>query len=351
MRAPVPSTVPGHSTIVTGSSTADEILVGTDNATIFDAARRCGYVCLAILQRGDFMNMLLEQDGVLYFENNSLSGEPMMGSRLGLPEDAREILEEWMHAYRFYSSSYSRYNRWGLDAASDIVRRLDRPFLLTVNLGGIDSAGHYRGFDEYLRAVRALDVGLGELVRACRERDVLLIITSDHGMSFKGSRGGHAGENYSGQLESLRIPLIAIGPGVDDVILGGRWSQADIAPTILKLLGIEGNLAMSDGRSLPIRKTYSLRVELQRPGIVEVRRNGSIVAGESGSSSYTFRGLERGVYDLYVAGHLRTVVLSGDTTLDLRQPPTGFVPRWLAGAVLIMAINSCGIFVIIRLLR
>lgn len=351
MRVRVSSTVPGHSTIVTGCSTADEILVGMDNATVFDAARRSGYVCLAILQRGDFMNMLLEQDGVLYFENNSLSGEPTMGSRADLPEDAREILEEWMHACRFYGSSYSRYNRWGLDAATDLVRRLDRPFLLTVNLGGIDSAGHYRGFDEYIRAVRALDVGLGELVRACRDRDVLLIVTADHGMSFKGSRGGHAGENYSDRLESLRIPLIAIGPGVDDVILGGRWSQADIAPTLLKLLGIEGDLAMSDGRSLPIRKTYSLRVELQRPGAVEVRRNGSVVAGDSGSSSYTFHGLERGVYDLHVAGRLRTIVLSGDTTLDLRQPGTGFVPRWLAGAILILAINACGIFVIMRLLR
>lgn len=351
IRAPVPSTVPAHSTIVTGCSSADEMLVGMDNATIFDAARRSGYICIALLQRGDFMNMLLEQDGVLYFENNSLSADPTMGSRSDLPEDARSIMEEWMHAYRFYASSYARYNRWGLDAASDIVRRLDRPFLLTVNIGGIDSAGHYRGFDEYIRDVKALDVGLGELVSACRERDVLLIITADHGMSFKGSRGGHAGGNYSDRLESLRIPLVAIGPGVDDVILGGRWSQADIAPTLLALLGIDDELAMSDGRSLPIRRTYSLRVELPRPGDVEVCRNGSVVAGDSGSSSYTFRGLERGVYDLYINGHLRSVVLFNDTTLDLRQPSRELIPRWLVGAVLILAINVCGIVVIVRFLR
>ncbi|MCQ8903510.1 MAG: alkaline phosphatase family protein [Methanothrix sp.] len=351
MRAPVPSTVPAHSTIVTGCSSADEILVGMDSATIFDAARNSGYICLAILQRGDFMNMLLEQDGVLYFENNSLSGDPTMGSRSDLPDDAREILEEWMHAYRFYSSSYPRYNRWGLDAAADIVRRLDRPFLLTVNIGGIDSAGHYRGFDEYIRAVRALDVGLGELVRACRERGVLLILTADHGMSFRGSRGGHAGENYSDRLESLRIPMIAIGPGVDEVILGGKWSQADIAPTLLALLGIDDGLTMSDGRSLPIRKRYNLRVELPRPGVVEVHRNGSVVARDTGSSSYTFRGLERGAYDLYIAGHPRSIVLSDDTTLDLRHPSSGVIPRWLVGALLIITINACGIFVIVRLLR
>ncbi|MCX8206962.1 MAG: alkaline phosphatase family protein [Methanothrix sp.] len=351
IRASVPSTVPGHSTIVTGCSSADDILVGMDNATIFDAARRRGYICLALLQRGDFMNMLLEQDGVLYFENNTLSGEPTMGSRSDLPEDAREILEEWMHAYRFYSSGHSRYNRWGLDAASDIVRRLDRPFLLIVNLGGIDFAGHYRGFDEYIRTVRALDVGLGELVSACMERDVLLIVTADHGMSFRGSRGGHAGENYSDRLESLRIPLIAIGPGVDDVILGGRWSQADIAPTLLALLGIQGDLAMSDGRSLPIRRTYSLQVELPRPGSVEVCRNGSVIAAESGSSSYIFRGLELGVYDLYLNGHLRSIVLSGDTTVDLRESSSGVFPRWLLGSILILAINVCGIVVIVRLIR
>ncbi|MGB9902410.1 alkaline phosphatase family protein [Methanothrix sp.] len=351
IRASIPSTVPAHSTIFTGCSTADEIMVGMDNATIFDAARRSGYICIAIMQRGDFMSMLLKQDGVLYFENNSLSGDPTMGARAGLPEDVREIMEEWMHAYRFYSSSYPRYNRWGLDAATDVVRRLDRPFLLTVNIGGIDSAGHYRGFDEYIRAVRALDVGLGELVRACRERGVLLIVTADHGMSFTGSRGGHAGENYSNRLESLRIPLMAIGPGVDDVILGGKWSQADIAPTLLALLGIEDCLAISDGRSLPIRRTYSLRVELPRPGGVEVRRNGSVVAGDSGSTSYIFRGLERGVYDLYLAGGLRSIVICNDTTLDLRQTGSGVIPRWLLGALLILVINACGVFVIVRLLR
>lgn len=351
IRASMPSTLPGHSTIVTGCSSADEILVGLDNATIFDLARRNGYICLALLQRGDFMKMLLEQDGVLYFENNSLSGDPTMGSRVGLPDDARKIMEEWMHAYRFYSSGYSRYNRWGLNAASDIVRRIDRPFLLIVNLGGIDSAGHYRGFEEYIRTVRALDVGLGELVRACRERDVLLIVTADHGMSFKGSRGGHAGENYSDRMESLRIPLIAIGPGVDDVVLGGKWSQADIAPTLLELLGIEGDLVMSEGRSMPIRRTYSLHVELPRPGSVELRRNGSVIAGKSGSSSYIFRGLERGVYDLYLNGHLRSIVLADDTTVDLRESSPRVVSRWLLGTLMILAINVFGIVVIARLLR
>lgn len=352
VRAPVPATLPGHSVIVTGYELADDTSVGMNGSTVFDAARDNGYLCLAILQRGDFMNMLLKQDCVLYFENNTISGEPIMGCRSGVPDDVSEIMEEWMHAYSFYrGSSYARYNRWGLDAAADIVRRMERPFLLVVNLGGIDSAAHYRGFEEYTRAVNALDVGLGVLVDACKEKGVLLMVTADHGMSFSRSRGGHSGESYSSRLESLRIPLVAIGPGVDDIIVGGRWSQAGIAPTLLSLLGIEYDLPMSEDMSIPIKKRYSLQITLPRAGDVELYRDESILAAESGSSTYIFKGLSRGLYELAINGERRPLVLLNDITLDLRESRSGFIPRWLIGAVLILAINICGIAVILRIIR
>ncbi len=52
------------------------------------------------------------------------------------------------------------------------------------------------------------------------------------------SKGGHSAAKYADRLETLRIPLVFSGPGVEEMNLAGRWSQVDIAPTVLDLLDI-----------------------------------------------------------------------------------------------------------------
>jgi len=47
--------------------------------------------------------------------------------------------------------------------------------------------------------------------------------------------------------------LVFLGPGVEELNLGGRWSEMDIAPTLLGILNISGNLN-SEGKSMPIRE-------------------------------------------------------------------------------------------------
>jgi hypothetical protein len=52
--------------------------------SFFDAARANGYLCLAVLERGDAMPVLQEMDGVLYLGDNALHGaEPIPGFRAG----------------------------------------------------------------------------------------------------------------------------------------------------------------------------------------------------------------------------------------------------------------------------
>ena len=69
MRSRVPETLKSHSIIVAGSVQADSESLGR---TIFDVAHENGYLSLAILQHADFREMLIRQDGVLYFGNNSI---------------------------------------------------------------------------------------------------------------------------------------------------------------------------------------------------------------------------------------------------------------------------------------
>ncbi len=358
VRVPVPETGKSHSVLVTGSSQADPDSLGL---TIFDAARERGYLCLAVLERGDSLEMLKKQDAVLYLDDNSIHGaEPVPGFRGNVSEDLRSLLQAWRDRFAWYTSvygtaGYSEYNRWGIDAASDLVAHLrDRPFLLLVNVGATDSVAHELGPEEYLKVAQALDAPLGNLTETCRRNGVLLVVTADHGMVFPGKkgRGGHASPKYAERLESQRVPLVFYGPGVDELNLGGRWSQVDIAPTVMSLLGITRN-ATWEGRLMPIKQSYDLRV-VGAPGAVALCRGGKIVANSSGVGEHDFTGLPRGLYTVKAGGKSLDVLVNGDVLIDLAEKgpaQTQADTKKILGVILILAINLAGTLVIIRIIR
>jgi hypothetical protein len=367
---PVPETGPSHSVLVTGCSWADPAILGTPGATIFDIAGDEGLTCLALLQRGDSMGMVLEQDGLLFFDDNSLWGaEPLFASKADLPSDLADLLWTWRDRFPLYNQErgvpgYVGYNAWGLIAAADIVSSMSsksRPFLLMVNVGAVDSAGHHLGPEGYVETISGLDAPLGRLVEACEENDVLLLITADHGMSFPAGRGkgGHYSDKYSSQLESLLVPAVFMGPGEDDLVLAGNWSEVDLAPTLLDLLGLGPELALSEGRIIPVSKCFDLEVDLGEVAEVEVRKDGSLVARATGDSRYIFRNLDRGSYSVESAGRKALVCLTGDQSIDLAGGSSeDMVPsifdrknRKLIAAVLIVVINVLGALLIFRILR
>ncbi|OPY43266.1 MAG: phosphoglyceromutase [Methanosaeta sp. PtaU1.Bin016] len=356
LRVPVPETTKSHSVLVTGDSDVDPQLLGP---TIFDAARKEGYLCLAVLERGDAMPMLQEMDAVLYLEDNSISGsEPITGFRAGTPAGLCSLFQEWRDKFASYTEAqgvagYAGYNCWGLDAAADIVEHLlGNHFLMLVNVGAVDSAGHNLGLEGYLEAVAALDVPLGRLAEACRKNNVLLIITADHGMSFQSTedKGGHSAEKYAKRLEALRVPLVVLGPGIDELNLGGRWSEVDIAPTVLNALNISCDHPF-EGQPLPIKCSYDLSV-VGAPEGVALLRDGRLLANASGDWQYNFKGLERGLYSIQAGGESRDVLMNGDLVLDLtdRAAPLGSMKKIIA-VIIIMTINLAGAAVIIRIWR
>jgi 2,3-bisphosphoglycerate-independent phosphoglycerate mutase len=350
IRARVPETEKSHSILVTGNLKAEPDFLGP---TIFDIAREKGFLCLALLQRGDFAGMLAEQDIVLYSANNSLHEEPTLAARAGAPQELLQLLEAERDRFGDYSAegpeAYSKYNRWEIDAACDLLARVPSPFLLLINLGGVDSAGHYLGSSGYLQVIRDLDAPLGKLKQASLERDAVLLITADHGMAFpEKGKGAHASSAYSHRLESLRIPLAVFGPGIEELNLGGIRFQEEIAPTVLSLLGLPQNLSTS-GRPLPLKETYQLRV-LGASGEIDLLRGGEVLANVSGDASYVFSGLKRGSYTLRSRGGSQERCVNGDRVVELSREADGHW-RQILGIVLILAINLAGIAMIIRIVR
>ena len=178
------------------------------------------------------------------------------------------------------------------------------------------------------------------------------MITADHGMCFPDTKGkgGHSADKYAGRLESLRVPLVFVGLGVEELNLGGRWSEMDIAPTVLGLLNISLNLT-AEGNPLPIREGYNLRVA-GAPAGMELWRGDVKVANGNSGGDYSFRGLERGIYTLKAGGKSWQVLVNGDQTMDLAgktaAAPSGDMKKMI-GIILILAINLAGLAIIIRI--
>jgi len=354
VRVPVPETGKSHSVLITGNSATNPDRLGP---TIFDAARANGYLCLAVLERGDAMPVLQEMDGVLYLGDNSLHGaEPIPGFRAAAPSGLRYRFQVWRDRFARYSApqgvaGYAGYNRWALDVAADTVQNLSgQRFLMLVNVGAVDSAGQNLGADGYQEVVAALDKPLGRLAEICRQNNVLLAVTADHGMVFPSAtgKGGHSAEKYAARQEALRVPLVFLGAGVEELNLGGRWSEMDIAPTVLSILNVSGNLR-AEGKSLPIRAGFDLRVT-GAPAGLSLWRGEERLASAAASGDYRFRGLSRGLYSLRADGKEWAVLVNGDAAMDLggKAAPEGDWKR-IIGIIFILAINLAGIAIIVRI--
>jgi 2,3-bisphosphoglycerate-independent phosphoglycerate mutase len=122
--------------------------------------------------------------------------------------------------------------------------RQDEPRFAIINFANADMVGHTGVIEAAVQAIEAVDRCLGEVVGAVHEAGGVCVVTADHG------NADHMLEpdGSPNTAHSLNpVPLIVTSSGVTlrerDGIL------ADVAPTVLELLGIEAPAEMT-GRSL-----------------------------------------------------------------------------------------------------
>jgi 2,3-bisphosphoglycerate-independent phosphoglycerate mutase len=111
--------------------------------------------------------------------------------------------------------------------------REDEPVFGIINFANADMVGHTGVIPAAVQAIETVDACLGEVVRAVREGGGVLIITADHG------NADHMLEpdGSPNTAHSLNpVPLIVTVPGVS---LRAGGVLADVAPTVLALLGYE----------------------------------------------------------------------------------------------------------------
>jgi 2,3-bisphosphoglycerate-independent phosphoglycerate mutase len=131
------------------------------------------------------------------------------------------------------------------EAAEAFVRgwRDDDPGFGIINFANADMVGHTGVIPAAVRAVETVDRCLGEVVEAVHASGGVCLITADHG------NADHMLEpdGSPNTAHSMNpVPVIITVPGVS---LRDGGILADVAPTILDLLGLEQPAAMT-GRSL-----------------------------------------------------------------------------------------------------
>jgi bisphosphoglycerate-independent phosphoglycerate mutase (AlkP superfamily) len=313
-RAPQTFTEGGHSVLVTGNPGADSELVSFKDATVFDILRREGYLCIAVMEKGDSWSICDEQDVILRDENNSIKNmkivreqsEPSPDSP-EVPEGLLQVFEEAADKAPGYVASketrekYGGYNRWGIDTACDIVEYMsrDRPgqrYLLTVNVGAIDMSGHYRDNYGYIECIECLDSELPRLYELCKKNNIAFILTADHGMGFSkaDSKGGHQSEKFSGTDEAQLVPLIVHAQDVESGILREEHGQEDFTPTLLGVLDIPDRPRFAEGNQILLTDHVNLKVELPEKGSAELRKDGNVIASLKNDDQFLFLGLEPG---------------------------------------------------------
>ena len=113
------------------------------------------------------------------------------------------------------------------------------------NYANCDQVGHTGNFDASVKAVETVDSCLKQVIEAAEKQNGEVLITADHGnveeMFDEASNQPHT------QHTTLPVPLVYAGPRQLSLDSGG--SLADIAPTILDMMGLDKPAEMS-GRSL-----------------------------------------------------------------------------------------------------
>lgn len=386
IRAPQTYTEAGHSVLVTGNSKALSDTVSIPMSTIYDVAHQYNYLTFGIMEKGDSSSICNEHDVIVHDTSNSMNDPGLEVKSLSavsydnvcmdiqelMQEQALQLPEQLQESKQASQERYDTYNRWALATASQVVEYMaeevpDQKYILTVNVGAVDAAGHYRKYDGYIGTIQGLDRDIIPLYQTCIENNIAFIFTADHGMGFTSSdsKGGHQSDTYSGMDESQMIPFIVHAPDVPTQVLYEEYDQQDMASTILSILNLPNGLRNSDGRQIPLKEHTTLGVCGPSTGTVELWTEGELVLQASNDDNYIFIGLDREKKytvkfipddtksDLFQKeiepASNQLVVFNGDTSVS--DSKEYWKPRYIIGAFVIILINVIGLLYIRKLLR
>lgn len=152
--------------------------------------------------------------------------------------------------------------------------------------------------DLYDGEVRYWDQCIGSLINRLSDlgvlEDTIIFVTADHGEEFQ-EHGNFAHFDETLYDESIRVPLIIAGPGIERGIVDEQVSLIDVAPTIVDLLKLPevGNF---QGRSL----LSAIRLAEERRNVISENSKKIAIRSEHWKYIYDRESATEELYNLHV---------------------------------------------------
>ena len=260
--AQAPSTLHSHASILTsmlphhhGAGWGGKTRLDESAVSVAEVLRDAGYATAAFTGPGQMDPIFGLDQGFDHYEK--VGGQSFrQTSRRGL-----EWIEQWSAGeeekpFFLFLHTYETHHPYSpppellalFDGGYDgpLPPSIDLDTLRAINRGDleIDDADLAHIVAAYDAEIRSMDMALGDLLAALRERglydDTLIVFTSDHGEEFgeHGVVGWHSHTLYD---ELLRVPLLIKYPGGRHAgaTVEGQVRSIDIAPSILAVAAIE----------------------------------------------------------------------------------------------------------------
>lgn len=114
---------------------------------------------------------------------------------------------------------------------------------IILNFAQTDMVGHTGSLEAAIRSVEAADAGLGEIMAAIEKVGGALLVIADHG-NCEQMVDPKTGKPHTAHTTNP-VPCILFGQGAEGATLRDGGRLADVAPTLLDLMGIERPSAMT----------------------------------------------------------------------------------------------------------
>lgn len=153
---------------------------------------------------------------------------------------AEKTLEEHFHIPSPSDKDYTKMPEMSAyqvtDEAIRHIMRPDNPFTL-LNLSNADVVGHTGNLQALRKAVETVDICLGRIVEAAAKQGSWVAVVGDHGnaeiMWDKHLDRAHVGHTTN------PVPFLLIHPDQHEIKLTDKGSLANVAPTVLQMLGVD----------------------------------------------------------------------------------------------------------------
>ncbi|MBI2063364.1 MAG: phosphoglycerate mutase (2,3-diphosphoglycerate-independent) [Candidatus Yanofskybacteria bacterium] len=145
------------------------------------------------------------------------------------------------------------------DIAERVLSELDRYDLFVVNFANGDTLSHFGNLEVAVKGIQAVDEAVGKIKSAVLEKGGVMIVTADHGnaesLTYKSSGESETKHNDNPvpfYLVDKQFERTRRDDEIEAAMVKAAGLLADIAPTVLELMGIEKPVEMTGDSLLKI---------------------------------------------------------------------------------------------------